>query len=350
MHTIIDIYGRNREPLPKGLEEPDLIKWLCDHWIQYWECEKCGRFSYCKHPAGNRRADMQCGVAVDALTNFINSTYEIYISCNDEQKQHYLDAAFYFCRFVHDNEIDIGKFANSYHVQDWAKGREDNATSLFSCVLRSRHVLDCLAENLRKIDAFPSIEGVVLVEGWSEYAFIHNLKESGLWHFDDLRIDVYEGKGNRKAKKLQLLSKKYMQTGFRLFLQGDADGQTADIFSEHRSRFKMGDNQLFAFKYDLETSYPSELAAKAATELGWVKKCQQSKFVKSLDECVESKILVFDSFFPDDWDKVVFASVVSLLLSKDAITYWHDDNFKKSELGIFLDFVQQAKWYPINSS
>jgi len=67
--------SQERIPLPGGeYTRAQLLRMLVDEWIPYFECHKCGRFSYCKfaqpHPANpNRARDIQCGVAVTALDN-----------------------------------------------------------------------------------------------------------------------------------------------------------------------------------------------------------------------------------------------------------------------------------------
>ena len=60
----------------------EIINLMVENWIGYFECHKCGRWDDCKyaqkHPANlNRSVDIKCGIGIDFITNFINTTFHL---------------------------------------------------------------------------------------------------------------------------------------------------------------------------------------------------------------------------------------------------------------------------------
>ena len=76
---------------------------LVEEWIPFFECEKCGRVDYCKYTQRDkyrpaRKADIRCGVIVEAITNFVLHTFALLEAMDTEQVQAYLDGAFHLER------------------------------------------------------------------------------------------------------------------------------------------------------------------------------------------------------------------------------------------------------------
>ena len=99
---------------------------MIENWLGYYECHKCGKWDYCKyakkHPANpNRSIDIKCGIAIDFITNFINTTFSLLENLNEYQKQSYFNSAYYLTEFVLNTEQIIGRFTSKNHLEGWGE-------------------------------------------------------------------------------------------------------------------------------------------------------------------------------------------------------------------------------------
>lgn len=143
-----------------------------------------------------------------------------------EQRQDYLDAVFHYGRFVYGTELMIGSCMNKGFVEWWG----DSGPGVFGQLVRLRDRLDALAAAMQSIPEFRSQRAVLFVEGWLEKAFLDKMRESHSYSFLDLVVEVYEGKGNRRPKRIEMLLDRYVRHGYKVFIQGDADGKGKTIF------------------------------------------------------------------------------------------------------------------------
>ncbi len=317
---------------------------LRDTWISWWECAKCGRKDYCKFALPNKTRDLQCGVAVTVLENFLEFTYATFETGDFETRQNYLDAAYYLVTFVWECEIDIGRLMNRRHVRLWAETLETHgAPKLFSVIVRARQNLDGLASHLHHLPNFPSAEAILFVEGRSEKTLIDSLSDSGLWHFQHLRVQNYKGRSNRKPQKLQLWVEDMVSKGYTLFLQGDSDGSLNDTFLELKKKLKLPEERTFAFNFDLETAIPAEILAEACHSLGLVSEI--SELCSELDSHCGSVSEVLTNFVGETLDKPSLAEAVGQIICDKGMQLWHDQAFQESELCRFLQFVQTAAFH-----
>lgn len=188
------------------------------YWIPYMECHKCGKWDYCKfveiHKLNSDRAvDIQCGVAINFITNFIRTTFESIVDLDQDQKQAYLDSAFYLSQYVQNAEISIGTFISKDHLSGWGS----MAPALYGFTKQTLDLLTKAHKTMKYIEMFKSTKNVILVEGYSEEIFIQN--------FSDIEIVNYEGKGRIDYPKIEFLVKEYQEKGYEVYLQSDLDGK-----------------------------------------------------------------------------------------------------------------------------
>jgi hypothetical protein len=246
---IFDVSGIDRIRLEGEFDASALADRLVLEWFPYFECHKCGRFDYCKfvqqsphHP--DLAKDIKCGVVEAALRLFVEKTFPLLDSLSREQRQDYLDAAFYFEQYLYNAELMIGSYMNRDFVDYWI----DLGPRYYGHIVRLRDTLNSLAEKLHTIPDFRSERAVLFVEGWSEKAFLDKLRESRAHWFTDLLIDVYGGRGNRRPKRIQMLLERYVHQGYRIFIQGDVDGGNKDIFDRIVETGAVSPDRTFVFE------------------------------------------------------------------------------------------------------
>src|SRR5262249_17981306 len=112
--------------------------------------------------------------------------------------QDYLDAVFHYGQFVYSTELMIGSCINKGFVEWW----DSHGPMVFGQLVSLRDRLDSLAAAMQRIPEFRSQRAVLFVEGWSEKAFLDKMRESHSYWFLPLVIEVYDGKGNRRPKRM----------------------------------------------------------------------------------------------------------------------------------------------------
>ena len=213
------------------MDVDELVSCLITKWVPYVECTKCGRYRSCRFSTANpgvesEGGEIRCGVTRTALENLIRSTFHIFRGVEPHQRQDYLRGAFHFTRYVHKAEQMIGMQISQAHLDYWS-----NLTPyIFGQLTTLRSRLDGFAAAMASIPAFNTVKGVLLVEGWSEKFLLKRLGASRLSWFSDLLVETYEGKASRGPARLELLIKHFRETGYEVYISGDADGCAANIF------------------------------------------------------------------------------------------------------------------------
>lgn len=337
---IFDISGVSHRSLKGTFSENELALLMIEEWIPYFECHKCGRYDYCKfraspHPANpNRSEDIRCGVTVSIMKNFVNSSFPLMLKCSVKQKQDFLDAAFYFCSYINFNEQLLGAYLNEDIVTFFG-----NNPSFFGYVTHFRNQLDKMAEHLKSIPEFKVIKGYLLVEGEAEKEFVKTLKESHLLWFNDILVESYGGEGNRRPNKLQMLVQTLTRDGYEIYIQGDQDSSERDIFLQLIRQKMVKLENTFPFIHDFESSIPDNLILEGLKQIGHLKNVSLDEFHTSLENLDESiNRCLNDKFGVNDSIKVPLAREIARLYYNNSL--WESEEFMKSELGKFIDFIK----------
>lgn len=340
--SIFDIYGVERIPLDGDYSMESLADLLVEQWIPYFECHKCGRWDYCKfarkHPANTARSiDIKCGVAVDCLRNLVSAAYPLIEKMDRTHQQSFLDGAFHFYSFVYSSEQWIGMNMNKgFH--EWFG---ELAPYLYSRVAPLRGHLDSLAFYWKDLPDFKTKSPVLFVEGYSEKAFLDELRKSHSSWFLDLVVEVYGGKGNRRSKRIHMLLERYKQQGFVVHAQGDADGKNTDIFRNLVGTGLVAQEHTFVFEHDFESAIPLPLAYAALSELGSIDGVTKEEFVAKLKSNNRRFADRLSENYGIDMEriKMEYAAAVGDILNHSV--WWNNDEFmEKTELGRFLRFIQ----------
>lgn len=341
--SILDIYGVGRLPLHGAFSNNELANLLVENWIPYMECHKCGKSDYCKyalpHPHNlHKKQEIRCGVAEAVLRNFLKRSVEIAIPLSSDERQAYLDGAFFLTRFVLQAEQSIGNVANLEFL-DWYG---DFAPGVFGFMTRIRDTLNSCSQNLSTIPAFKTERGVLFVEGWSEKAFLDALRESHLAWFLDLLVECYDGQGNRRSKRIAMLLEKYGDLGYTIYAQGDADGCNPAIFKGLVDAGTLKAENTFVFAHDFESAVPLPLLLRAMRNIGLKLPFKPSTLRDSLRANPRSVVIALQQDFGVDIDRWKFQLAIELgaMLNHPRFSWWADDKFMQSELGRFLHFTQ----------
>lgn len=340
---LLSIDGNTRIDL-KGIYDADALSdRLIEEWIPYFECHKCGKGDYCKYtqPApGNpkHKLDIKCGVAKDALSNFIHLTFHFLDNANEKQKQDYLDGAYHFYDFVIKAEQHIGFYISKEKIE-W-RGNKNSIMTLAD-IITLRDILNRLGDSMKSFPDFDSGSSLLLVEGETEKVFLEKLKESGSTWFVWLIIESYGGKPNKLPKRIQMLINDYKRKGYKVYFQGDADGKEGNMFKEFIDKKTIPAENAFQFKFDFETAIPSGLLWDTLNELNLINNATLDSFRDKMSIRNEpiSKILLREYSLDIETHKMNIAKKAGEILNKTS--WWTKDDFMETELGLFLDFIRK---------
>lgn len=343
-YKIFDIYGIKNITLRGNFDSVSLAQRLIDEWVPYIDCgRKCSKSDYCKytkpnpyHP--NILTDVKCGIGVDTLKNFTKSTFIILEKLPPEHIEKYLDGAFYLTQFVISSEATVGTCINKYTIE-WYN---TYAPAVFGHVTKLRDHLNKLGSVFQYIPEFRSANGVLFVEGWSEKEFFEKLKESHMSWFLHLNIVVYDGSGNCRPKRIQMLLDNYVKLGYKIYIQGDADGKHAEIFNKLVKKGSVTKDCTFVFKYDFESSIPLNMLLQALHDLDEIPEVKIDDFINKLSLLDCSVVKQIKEVFEIDLNplKIDIALLIAEKLNDPRSAWWQDEEFMQTELGEFIHFVQ----------
>jgi hypothetical protein len=137
----------------------------------------------------------------------------------------------------------------------------------------------------------------------------------------------------------QMLLDRFTRLGYSIFIQGDADGSTHDIFQAIVAQGAVNEDRTFIFRHDFETSVPLALLLKALQQLG-----------ELIDESLDAFKTKVAGEGPVDVRlkktyrleleplKMALASQIADILNQTP-GWWQDERFLGTELGRFLKFI-----------
>ena len=260
----------DREAIPDGSYSPEsLLVLLLDGWIPYWECHKCGRFESCLYVIRSRSnpelaRDIQCGVAAQALRNFLEVSWSQLFKFDQEQKQNFFDGLYHWTQYVFTAEIDVGFYASKPLV----RGRgEDSSRRVMSYISIVRRHLDDFAFYFKGLPGFAEPAIWVLVEGESEKAFLERLIALRSIDFHVLGVETYRGKGNARPKQLHL--EHLLARGLQPMLQADRDNGSRLERTGMLEVVETAGGVLFAFQPDFESVFPARVLHRALERDGF---------------------------------------------------------------------------------
>jgi len=258
--------------LPDGeYSRAELLKAVVNEWIPFFECHKCWRFSYCifaiPHPANpNRAKDIQCGVVVNALDNFLKVSWKKLQTYTPEQLQNFLKGLFYFSQFILDVEISIGNYINSDYL-DWA-GNE-LARKEFGFISHLRVYLDKFSSEFKELEDFRTKGRWLFVEGDAEKAFIERLGELKFNTIYMSGVEKYDGKTNATSVRFRLLIESLKNRGYMVSVEGDRDNSEKNRLEQFVNDRLVEKELTFPFSKDFEGSFPAPVLHHALSHTGY---------------------------------------------------------------------------------
>ncbi|MBM2817118.1 MAG: hypothetical protein HW421_3880 [Ignavibacteria bacterium] len=280
---LLNMGGNTRDDFNGKYNADELSDFLIEKWIPYFECNKCGKSDYCKYTVPSKvkfkKQDIKCGVAKDALRNYLNYTFHLITDADLKQKQNYIDSAYYFYKFVISTEQNNGSFIWKDHLDWW----NNYAPRLFGYTVELRNILNNLAKCMKVFPQMFSGSNFLLVEGESEKDFIETLNE-----FSYIIVETYKGKGNKKLNRTQMLIENYVNNGYIVYLQCDADGKEGRMYQSYIDAKLIQEDNCFQFTFDFETSIPSKLLYYCLVQLEFLSNVTIEDFIQKTEIRKES--------------------------------------------------------------
>ena len=322
--------------LINSYNKEEITQLMIENWIGYFECHKCGKWDYCKyaqkHPANPHRSiDIRCGIAIDFITNFINSTFDLIDELNDYQKQAYLNSAYYLTEFVINTEQVIGRFTNKEHIDyldTYAPSIYGINTNYIDEFLKKAH------KEMKNVPFFNSKRSVLFVEGESEKIFSDS--------FLDIEVVNYGGLGNLTYSKIEYTIKQYQDKGYTVYIQADKDGKPKNQnVDKIISKGLVDKDNIFCFKYDFETSIPLHILFKLLNEIKTFSD-DYDDFKNGYDG-KNGIIKYIETKYDISINKTLFAKEICkyIDISSHQTNLYYDDKFLSTEIGLFWDFLKR---------
>lgn len=338
---IIDSFGVDKIFLDDSFNQTDLLKLMIDNWIPYYECHKCGKWDYCKYakknPANpNRSIDIKCGIAIDFLTNYINTTFNLISELAHNKIQSYFNVAYYLTQYVMASEQQIGNFIST----DYQKYLGHYAPMIFGQTKSLRKLLDKAHIEMKNLDFFHSHQSVLFVEGNSEEIFLNEMKKLHLIDFLYLEVENYAGEGRIRYDKIEHYFKTYQSKGYEIYLQTDLDGKEKNQNIEKIiSKNLLTEEKIFSFKFDFETSIPIKILHLLLTQNNIIDDTFENFTKEYKKDC--SIVKYFEKKYSKDFPKTLIAKELAEKMNRDSHKWLNDENFFKTELGKFIRFIQR---------
>ena len=337
------IDGRGYFALKGKMNAGELASYLIEKWVPYVECQKCGRYRSCRFSTVNPEVEselgeIRCGITKTALENFVRRTFHLLTGLDLQQRQRYLHGAFHFTRYVHQTEQMIGMQISEPHLDFMSS----LAPYVFGQLTTLRRRLDCFAAAMSCIPAFNTVKDVLLVEGWSEKILFERLRTSGVSWFSDLVVETYKGRGRRRPSHLQLLIEHYRNTGYQVFISGDADGRETGIFDSLVDQKLIARHHTHVFSHDLETGVPPRLLYLGLSRLEFLGGVTEESFCNRIAGINGSVIPILEDEFGICMKplKLKLAVAMGEVMTSNKWIWWKDDEFMDSEFGRLIRLVQ----------
>ncbi len=146
-----------------------------------------------------------------------------------------------------------------------------------------------------------------------------------------------------------MLLDKYIDLGYEIYAQGDADGENTDIFRHLIKSGSVKAENTFVFKHDFETSMPLKLLYISLRNMKILNKVSEQDFIAALNGNNISILQKLRDRLGLDIrsHKLKLATTTARILSNywfenPWFNWWQDDKFMNdTELGRFLRFIQR---------
>ncbi len=259
-----------------------------------------------KHPANpDRSIDIRCGIAIDFITNFINTTFSLIEDLNEYQKQAYLNSAYYLTEFVINTEQVIGRFTNKEHINGW----ENYAPSLYG--INTNYIDEFLKKaqkEMKNVPFFNSKRSVLFVEGESEEIFGN--------FFLDIEVVNYGGEGGITYTKIEYTIKQYQDKGYKVYIQADKDGKEENNkVKKIISKRLVDKDNIFCFRYDFKNEYDGKIGIVKYIETKYEISIDKPKLSQKICEYID--------------------------MSSEQTNLYYDEKFLNTEIGEFWDFLKR---------
>ena len=206
----------------------------------------------------DRHLVIKCVVASTATREFVTRTSGLMLGRSVPDKQAYLDAAYHYCRYVMETETRVGSLLEPNMLDHFESEDASYAPLVLAQIVTPRRRLNKIAHLLARFPRFKTTASLVLVEGATEKAFLDALGESGLVAFTSYEYESYDGKSNARPARLDALIRDRQRRGYSVWVQGDDDGKPRGgvraLVAERA--IPLGEEHIFAFEWDFETSWP----------------------------------------------------------------------------------------------
>jgi hypothetical protein len=344
---IFDSFGIEKIRIDGKYDISGLTKILIDEWVTYIECmADCGRSDYCKYFLAAKSdkspsPEIQCGVLIDIIKNLIEIQYSKFTIMSMADIQNFLNALFHICKYINLSEQYTGYFIDKEILRYFG----NSAPFLVQGMVKLRTTLDQIGSYLDKIPEFKFKDSILLVEGESEATFIRELKKTHFIWFLDLNCDSYNGKDNKRLRRIEMLLQRFKGQGYTAYLQGDADGKSKEIFTNLITKDLVKQSNTFVFSYDFETSIPDDLFIDILHDIGILKNISMEQYLAKSKET---------GYFENNMSAIKFVQrafgydlgkhkkeIARILAKKLDINsgWWQNEKFMISELGTFLRFI-----------
>ncbi|MFT6735363.1 MAG: hypothetical protein ACJAS9_003569 [Polaribacter sp.] len=327
--------GSLTEILDGDFTEKDLINQLVEYWVPYVNChKKCLASDICPF-AQKPRDEERCGFKAKTIATFIEWTFDDLKNENTTNIQNMLIAGFHLTEFLY-----VGQFYNGMMVNDASKAWSKSlGKSMMFQILSLRDHLNTAASHVSEVVDDFSKTSITFVEGETEKLLLTILRKEISLLNDDMQIESYEGGGNANPKRSAMLVQSKLDEGYVVRVQGDRDGHERASIDKLQSSLNLQATRVFAFKYDLESAYPTRLLAKVLVELGILDSEQLDRY--SYDYSVSVSRYILSEFKIDISPfKIRIAELIGKKLINSGLAYFKPDHrfFSENELGRFILF------------
>ena len=340
--SILEMDGITRSDLCGEYDDQELASILVEAWIPYYECDKCGKVDFCKYTEPHqyrpgRTREIKCGVAVNALQNFVRVSFPVLSKIEKSHQQKVLDAAYYFTRYIYESEQYNGLCIDP-EMLDWF-----GQYSLGTMVRISRLAEDLtqFRSLLRDVPDFSYNIPIFFVEGEAEEAFLFEMQKTRSSWFQNLNVRCIGGEGNFNARRVTELFQQLRRQGYNVFVQADGDvNNCIQAINTLIANGVLDEEKVVKFKYDFESTFPPGMLLKALQQLKKLEGVTKEEFEMKVYSQAKSVVKTIRTVYGIDLDplKVNLAKELASVLKESGL-WWTDEEFLKTEIGELLKFI-----------
>lgn len=303
----------------------DFIQIATEHWIPMFDCNYCGRKSYCKYTVqyknSARLQEIKCGITKEVLRKYLMAFLPDITKTTEENIELFLIATFNYISFIHESQTHTNELIDGGLID-----LLENKKQFFNMIYRYREYLNNYAGLITKLELSEVFHKIILVEGKSEELFVSIIKPflSCRQSFD---IQDYSGKPNKSASNLRFFINRLKSQGYKVCISGDSDGNPDSKFKSLLDNKLIEVENCFSFSIDFETSFPNRMLAIALQTL-----YPNNQFSEILIEKLKTK-------FPNQ-------SIVKLIEKHSNITI--DKILLTEKLSQLV--IEEIRWKPVSEA